>query len=231
MSKAQARATREAVENEAFLADKLDEFRKLKGKSGNLGVAQDIIESSIKPDTQILSSGNLIGKGLDVLKSKLAGSGAVGIDLAAKGADVAIKKAPKVLGALAGGAVGLAAQAAEEGFDSEDVGGPLEQAALLRESDQSKRQSNVEKKFPQLAEEYKKMQQGIRVSPSETLKTDKLQNLQDLQSKFQSMKGSKGAEAVSPILESAISGTPEEKAKAEFQINQNPWLRNKLNKN
>jgi hypothetical protein len=57
---------------------------------------------------------------------------------------------------------------------------------------------------------------------------EKIANLEDLYNKFKSMAGSKGAESTAQTIDKAINGDEEQKVKADFLIQQNPMLRNKL---
>jgi hypothetical protein len=57
---------------------------------------------------------------------------------------------------------------------------------------------------------------------------EKIANLEDLYNKFKSMVGSKGAESTAQTIDKAINGDEDEKIKADFLIQQNPMLRNRL---
>jgi hypothetical protein len=57
---------------------------------------------------------------------------------------------------------------------------------------------------------------------------EKIANLEDLYNKFKSLVGSKGAESTAQTIDKAINGDEDEKIKADFLIQQNPMLRNRL---
>ena len=75
----------------------------------------------------------------------------------------------------------------------------------------------------------KNIAQNYNVEPSKIVNPqEKIANLEDLYAKFKSMVGSKGAEVTANTLDKAINGTEDQKVKADFLIQQNPMLRNKL---
>lgn len=101
VSKAQARATREAVEDIMKKEGLLDTFKQLKSKSGNLATAKDIIDSSIKPTGSTIEG--LASTLSRFATEKIPGVGAKAIDLAS---NIASSKAAKLAGPLAGLAAG-----------------------------------------------------------------------------------------------------------------------------
>ena len=118
VSKAQARATREEVEKAADLVGRLEEFKVLKKKSGNIQVAKDLLESRIKPTNPNLIT-SATGFISDLATKRLPGVLASGVDTAQK---IVKSRVGKAIPILAGGLVGLGAQAAEEGMESEPSG-------------------------------------------------------------------------------------------------------------
>ena len=107
-NKAQARATREAVEN-AVLKEKgakaLEDFKNLKAKSGAAAVAEDIIEETAKKGMRSPSViSNVSGLVGDIVGKKLPGMAAAGLDVASKIAkSPAAKAVPYLGGALSAG--------------------------------------------------------------------------------------------------------------------------------
>lgn len=118
VSKAQARATREEVERAADMVGRLEEFRSLKKKSGNIQVAKDLLESRIKPTNPNLIT-SATGFISDLITKRLPGVAAVGVDTAQK---VAKSSFGRAIPMAAGGLIGLGVQAADEGLQSEPSG-------------------------------------------------------------------------------------------------------------
>jgi hypothetical protein len=118
VERAQARATREAVENAAEKEGKLAQFKKLKGISGNIQVAEDLLGSRIKSESPniISSASGLIG---DLVTKRAPGLAAAGLDIANK---IARSSVGKALPYLAGAATSGLSMAADEALDSETSG-------------------------------------------------------------------------------------------------------------
>jgi hypothetical protein len=252
VSKAQARATREQTEKAAELVGKLEDFKKLKSKSGNIQVAKDIIESQIKPST-----GSALGSGINALldlgRKKVPAIGAEVLDITNKAARSGVGRA---LPFIAGGALGLAANAAEEGLESEPSGATqdmpdywLEKGIRNPEEQiQRARLSSFKQGLPnqgrmdevpsaydkpetkQYKENVLKAKERNQLAPNYVQpiqSEDKLNKLIELHNQFRSRTG-KGAEATAQTLDKAINGNDDEKVKANFLIDQTPMLRNKL---
>jgi hypothetical protein len=123
VERAQAQATREQVEKAAELVGKLEDFKKLKSKSGNVQVAKDIIESVIKPSNVTFPGSGLISMVADLATKKAPAIGATALDTVGKVAKSKLGKAlPYVAGALAGGIPAVAGEIAGEALDSTTSG-------------------------------------------------------------------------------------------------------------
>lgn len=130
VSKAQARATREQTEAAADLVGKLDEFKKLKSKSGNIQVAKDIIESGIKPSNGTFPGSGLVNMVADLATKKTPAIGATALDTVGKVAKSKFGKAlPYAIGALVGGVPAVASEVVGEAMDVEPSGATMESPA------------------------------------------------------------------------------------------------------
>jgi hypothetical protein len=162
-----------------------------------------------------------------------------------------------IIGALAAGPLGIAAEVAGEGLDSEPSGATQDMPDYWLEKGIKNPEEQIQRaqlssfkeglpnqgRMDEVPSAYDKpetkqyKENVLKAKERGQLKdnyvtplADKasdLEKLQQLQEQFRSMSG-KGAEAMANTIDKSINGTDEEKIKSDFLLKQNPAIRNKL---
>ena len=230
INKAQSKATREAVENAILLErgpEALEEFKKLKAKSGSAYLAREMIESTAKSGMRSPSIiSNVSGALGDILGKKLPGVAAAALDTASKIAkSPAAKAVPYLGGALSAGL------AASEFKDLKEEGKtPLEAAGEVT--------ANIinpvgTKNMEALAETLRKAkEQNLRTADrysNKAIITD--ENVNSMNKAKIIANSDEKYKAFADLLSQFQDMTEDQQEKAMFGLNQQPAFRKMMDKN